>query len=321
MAFRDTEQLLIAFKARFGIQHTAMSNREWFAESLGLVVPTYAEDIWLQFPPSTNKYSYHNNQTTLDAAIVRTRTWNGTTWISTPSGGTIPVEKLIMPLTLLSSTNNQAWMALKVPVLTIDPDDIIASLRLMDGINAATYGSDFLPRIFWDDGSTTAPGQEITTTALADGWLYDTASGILINGSSISDTFIPQGNAPIWVVWYRYVGTKGLSGAGGFPPLITPFTFADLATGSLSIGTSLAGAVVSECTLDVVTPFTAGTTFTIGDSSVVDSLCGVDDTDPTLVCSYKKFLNSLLAGPTEFKVYLTTGTPIAGSGSIIVYFE
>jgi len=319
MAFRDTEQLLIAFKARFGIQHTAMSNREWFAESLGLIVPTYAEDIWLQFPPSANKYSYHNNQATLDAAIVRTRTWNGTTWVSVAGGGTIPVEKLVMPLTLLSSTNNQAWMALKVPVAIIDPDDITAALRLMDGINAATYGSDFLPRIFWDDGSTTAPGQEITTTALADGWFYDTSSGILINGSSIGDTFTLQGDSPIWVIWYRYVGFKGVG--GGFSPLIKSFTFADLATGSVSIGMGLVGSVVSECTLDVVTPFTIGTEFTIGDNSIVDSLCGVEDVEPTVIRSFKKFIDSFLADPTEFRLYLTTGTPVEGSGNVIIYFE
>lgn len=321
MAFRDTEQLLIAFKARFGIQHTAMSNRDWFSESFGIKTPVYSEDVWLQFPASTNKYSYHDNNATLDAAIMRKRTWTGTTWLSVASGGTIPIEKVIMPLTVLTSTNYQAWMAMKIPTGLIDPDSVTATLRLMDGINFTPYGSDFLPRIYWDNGAGTAPGTEITTVALENGWLFDTASGVLLMGAALDDTFTPTGNLPIWVSWYRYIGTKGAGGGSALPILSAAFTFADLASGSMIIGDTVVPSTLSECVVNITTPFTAGTEFTLGDFGDADWLMTVDDTESEVIGMYEKFINTPIVHSSELKLYVVGPAPQAGAGSVLIYFK
>lgn len=214
MTFRVEEQILTSFKARFGIAHTAISNRDWFAELFGVGHALYSSEIWLQFAVGSNYYAYHDDTAILDSHVRRSRIWNGSTWDSTAGGNVIPVEKVTFPLTELISTNGQSHMALAVPQLSANPADIVPSQRLRDFIQFADYGSDFLPRIYWDDGTGTAPGIEITTSVLPVGWLWDPHSGLLLFGADASDQFIPTGNLPVWIQHYRYIGTKGVESLG-----------------------------------------------------------------------------------------------------------
>ncbi len=214
MAFRTEEQILTAFKARFGIAHTAMSNRDWFAEIFGVKEPPYAEDIWAEFPPSTNQFAYHDGNVTLDAAIRQTRTWNGSAWGTVAGGNTIPVEKMVFPLTRLLATNDQSHIALATPQADVSASSVTPAQRLIDFIQFSHYGTDFMPRLFWDNGSGTAPGTEITTVSLPNDWIFDAPSGLLLCGADLTDQFIPSGNLPIWVQHYRYVGTKGVASSG-----------------------------------------------------------------------------------------------------------
>lgn len=214
MTFRTDEQILTSFKARFGIAHTAISNRDWFAEIFGASQPLYGSEIWLQFPVGEHYYANHDGTVILDGDVRRVRTWNGSSWVSVASGNSIPVEKVVFPLSELLSTNAQAHMSLLIPQATVNPSEVTPSLRMKDFINFADYGSDFLPRIYWDNGSGTGPGAEITTVSLPNSWIWDAHSGILLCGADVTDQFVPTDNLPIWIQHYKYVGTKGIEDAG-----------------------------------------------------------------------------------------------------------
>lgn len=214
MAFRSEEQLLTSFKARYGIAHTAMSNRDWFAEIFGVRAAPYAEEIWTEFPPSTNQYAYHDGNATLDADITQTRTWNGSSWVTTPGSGTIPIEKLIFPLTLILATNSQSHIALVTPQASVSAPNVTPAMRLIDFVKFSDYGTDFMPRLFWDDGTGTGKGIEITTVSLPNDWVFDALGGLLLCGADATDQFIPSGNLPIWLQHYRYIGPKGVSSGG-----------------------------------------------------------------------------------------------------------
>lgn len=214
MAFRSEEQLLTSFKARYGIAHTAMSNKDWFAEIFGVRSAPYAEEIWTEFPPTTNQYNYHDGGSTLDGDISQLRTWNGSSWVTTPGSNNIPVEKLVFPLTPILATNSQSHIALVTPQSSVSAPNVTPAMRLVDFIKFSDYGSDFMPRLYWDDGTGTAPGIEITTVSLPNDWVLDALGGLLLCGADVTDQFVPAGNLPIWLQHYRYIGPKGVSSGG-----------------------------------------------------------------------------------------------------------
>ena len=320
MPFSLTEQTIATFKARYGVNHTAMSNAEWFAELFEVRGPTYGAEIWLDFQPGTHNYSYHDAGATLDADILRTRTWNGVAWGSVPGGAVIQVEKIISPLAELTATNRQSHMSLAVPQASVDPPNVTPASRLRDYIRFSDFGTDFLPRLFWDNGSGTAPGDEITTLALPDGWAWDADAGILLAGADSNDEFIPAGNMPIWIQHYRYVGTKGVGGTGHYNHINADFSFADV-PGSISIGTCPAGMVVSEVAIIITDPFDGSTTITVGDALAQGRFFAVADSFPAYAEPYATNPHHEYAVDTEILIYFPSGTPTQGTGEVIVYLS
>lgn len=209
MSFGLTERILANFKARYGVNHTGLSNVEWFAELFEVRPPVYGSEAWLELTPGVNFYANHDAGVMLNADIRRTRTWNGSSWVSVASGDVIPVEHIIAPLAQLTATNQQGYMSLATPQGSVDPPDVTAANRLRDYIRFSDFGTDFLPRIYWDNGSGTGVGAEITTLALPNGWAWDADAGILLLGADTNGEFVPVGNLPIWISHYRYVGIKG----------------------------------------------------------------------------------------------------------------
>ncbi len=59
MAFRLDEQIAAAFKSLFGIAHTGMSNREWYAELFGRKPPIYGSEAWRELTYGTDFYANH----------------------------------------------------------------------------------------------------------------------------------------------------------------------------------------------------------------------------------------------------------------------
>jgi hypothetical protein len=264
MPFSLEEQTIATFKARYGVNHTAMSNAEWFAELFEVRAPTYSSEVWLELQPGTNYYANHDGGTLLDADIVRTRTWNGAAWSSVPSGGVIKVEKIVSPLALLTATNKQAHMSLVTPQASIDPPTVLPSDRLRDYIRFTDFGADFRPRIYWDNGGGTAPGDEITTLALPYGWAWDADAGILLCGADSNEEFVPSGNLPIWIEHYRYIGDKGVSGggsvAGASQNIEVVFGFGDEGATVSSTTVIPEGARILSSRIEVETVFDGGET-------------------------------------------------------------
>lgn len=215
MSFRTDEQIRAAWKHVFNIKHTAFANTNWYNELFGTAHQTYLNAAWADMEPGSQFYAYNDGQVTLDGDVTQSRTWNGSSWdVSTVGhGGVIPVEKITMPLTQLTGTNQQSYFALDPPQGVKDPPNIVPVERVQDWVNFSEFGTDFTWRIFWDNGSGTGPGVEITTVALPNDWIFDPYSGSLLAGSNASNIFTPSGTLPIWVVAYRYIGSKGAIGA------------------------------------------------------------------------------------------------------------
>ena len=213
-SFRAEEQLIAAWKHRVNIAHTAFGNTNWYNELLPTGHQIYAGALWSDMSPGDQYYANYDGSVLLDQDIRQTRTWNGTVWVTSTAGhnNVIPVEKIIMPLTPMTGTNGQSHIALDPPLATIDPANITPDLRYIDWVNPFEFGVDFAWRIYWDNGAGNGPGIEITTVALANGWLFDPYNGNLLAGSDASGVFTPTGNLPIWIVAYRYIGTKGSAG-------------------------------------------------------------------------------------------------------------
>ena len=216
MPFRSAEQIIASWKHRVNLGHTAYANTNWYNELFDTAHQTYLDQAWNQMSPGAQYYAFNDGQATLDADIKQTRIWNGSwSYDSIGHSNVIPVEKVTMPLTALTGSNNQTYAALNPPQGTKDPINVVPSERMLDWINFAAFGSDFTPRIYWDNGSGTGPGVEITTTSLPNGWIFDPYAGFILCGSDSGGLFTPTGNLPIWLKAYRYIGDKGAAGTSG----------------------------------------------------------------------------------------------------------
>jgi len=231
--FRSVEQIIASWKHRVNLGHTAYANTNWYNELFDTAHQIYLDQAWNQMSPGGQFYAFNDGQATLDGDIKQTRVWNGS-WVYNTSGHSnlIPVEKVLMPLTALTGSNSQTYAALNPPQGTKDPINVVPSERMQDWVNFAAFGSDFTPRIYWDNGSGTGPGIEITTTSLPDGWVFDPYAGFILCGSNSSGLFVPTGNLPIWISAYRYIGTKGAAGSD-----ITRVENTDVDTGTEVIDT------------------------------------------------------------------------------------
>ena len=320
MTFSVAEKTLSTFKARYGVNHTAMSNATWFSELFEVRNPQYGSEVWMELIPGTHFYANHDNRATLNGDIRRTRQWNGSAWINVASGNVIPVERIIAPLARLTATNNQAHMSLAIPVGSADPATVVPTNRLRDYIRFTDFGTDFMPRIYWDNGSGTGIGAEITTLALPDGWAWDADAGLLLCGADDNDVFTPPGNLPIWIDHYRYVGHKGVEDAIPDNHIRTMFSFTDV-PGSVVIGTVPAGMVIGETVVKIIEVFNNSTTITVGDALAQGRFQTISDNFPTYVGNYETDPHYRYDVDTQVSIFFPSGTPTQGTGEVIIYLS
>ncbi len=107
-----------------------------------------------------------------------------------------------------------------------------------------------------------------------------------------------------------------VSAAGGG---VVRIRFAVGTAASTSSVTSIpAGAFVSSCFLDVDTPYSAGTTLSIGRTGSLALLMATTDNDPTLAVQYQADQDTAWgASPLPIVVTLT-GAPAAGACEVVV---
>lgn len=106
-------------------------------------------------------------------------------------------------------------------------------------------------------------------------------------------------------------------GGGGSPSIELDFTYSDFISGSLDIGILKANKNIEEIKLIIENPFDVGS-ITVGDAGNSSRLMSSIDNDVTYASSYIVGSDYVYPADTTVKIYFT-GTPITGSGKIIVF--
>ena len=85
------------------------------------------------------------------------------------------------------------------------------------------FGADYLIKVYKGDPSVGAPGVAYTNITAAgtgagpnDTWFFDYSSGVLnFNGADLDGQLVGIHTDNVYIVGYRYLGTKGVQPAGG----------------------------------------------------------------------------------------------------------
>ena len=92
------------------------------------------------------------------------------------------------------------------------------------------FGASYIIKVYKGDPNSGGVALSAAGSGSSDGWFFDYSSGIL----NFNDTNVPSGvtDSNIYVVGYRYIGTKGPTAAGGISTFTTQYvsgvsTFAD----------------------------------------------------------------------------------------------
>ena len=180
------EKINITFKTIFGIQ--GLSNTDdtkglqWYEEQYGWRPFIVNDDIFMQQVPHAATPAEADANEAANPSII---------------------QKQDIKMSLVVGTNGRGWIALQV-------HDDFDSPVLADWLMPQLFGHGYALRLFQDDGTGTAPGQEITTTEGA--WIPSYKLGFIILGEDSSAAEMGW-TAPLWVRVYRYVGLKGVGGA------------------------------------------------------------------------------------------------------------
>lgn len=184
MAIQDTNKVDFLWKkVVFGVSNTSVNGKQGYEEIYGSEVPTYANNIWtqagdIQKPApnaTTGVHEFFSEATAIEATPDPTVP-NNRTWLVTTTGGDI-------------STRTGDW----IPP-TFDPTYLIQVYK----------------------GDPNAGGTPLNQGTNNEEWVFDYVTGAL---SFINN--VPSGvnnsnaSGRIHIVGHRYVGSKGLTGAGG----------------------------------------------------------------------------------------------------------
>ena len=115
------------------------------------------------------------------------------------------------------------------------------------------------------------------------------------------------------------IGDPGGGTVGFVKYIVKDITFSDFSTGSVTVGTVPIDSMIQNTVLLTITPFDTGTV-DVGTLLQFDELMQATDTDITISDTYTKESNREVTADTEIIATLT-GSPIQGSGRIIVYYH
>lgn len=164
--------------------------------------------------------------------------------------------------------------------------------------------------LIWDDGTSTGTAVKLTTaerlimtqSALSGGtislsadsmywWDTGTSAWLLVSGSGVSGT--------IRLIRLAITNASSQSSASQIP----------------------ANATVVETTLDIVTPYSAGATITVGQTGTATLLQAATDNLATVAGQYQT-MQDVAWGATPLAVLVTVGgTPAAGAGFCLVKYS
>ncbi len=98
------------------------------------------------------------------------------------------------------------------------------------------------------------------------------------------------------------------------------FSAAEVAAGSLLIGTVQPGARIDKVAIIVDAGFDNGTQFTVGDDNAHARLMAVSENAPNIAGRFAADVDHEYVTETEIKFYLAAGMPSKGSGQVVIYF-
>ena len=184
MAINDSNKVDFLWKKiQFGVSNTSVEGKEGYEEIYGSEVPTYANNIWTQ------------------ASAIASPAPESTTGVHEFYGISNAIECTPDP----TVPGNRTWL------VTDTYGDI--NTRLGDWI-PPTFDPSYLVQVYLGDPDNggTPLNQGITN----EEWVFDYVTGVL---SFVNNVPSGVGNGSssdrIFIVGHRYVGTKGLTGAGG----------------------------------------------------------------------------------------------------------
>jgi hypothetical protein len=184
MAINDESKVDFLWKkVLFGVSNTSVNGKKGYEEIYGSEVPTYANNIWTQ------------------AGSVESPAPNATTGVHEYYGTTSAIECTPDP----TVPNNRTWL------VTTTYNDI--NTRVGDWI-PPTFDPTYLVQVYQGDPNN--GGTPLNQGTNGEEWVFDYVTGVLsfVNNvpSGVSDS---ASSSRIFVVGHRYVGSKGLTGAGG----------------------------------------------------------------------------------------------------------
>lgn len=106
---------------------------------------------------------------------------------------------------------------------------------------------------------------------------------------------------------------------GGEPSLEVSFTYTNFASGSLDLGILKANKNIEEIKIIINNAFDSGF-LTVGDAGDNSRLVSSTDSDATYASTYTVESNYSYPADTTVKIYFN-GTPVSGSGKVILFFS
>ena len=115
-------------------------------------------------------------------------------------------------------------------------------------------------------------------------------------------------------------GPQGIPGIHTETSMALPFSWADVGSSPLKIGTVQAGTTIPEVVLIITTPFNQPVTLEVGPASAPAELMLGVDSNPSVAESYQVMPDKTYASNTDLYLTLSAGTlPTTGAGHVIVY--
>jgi hypothetical protein len=162
-------------------------------------------------------------------------------------------------------------------------------------------------QLLWDDGSGSGT---VSVLAARSQMIVTTAA---FSGGTVS---LSADSAYIWDAT-QWVNAAGVSLSG--PRRVVRFAITNAASQS-SAKQIPANATVRSCLLDVVTPFSAGATGTVGQTGAASLLMGTTDNLLTVAGQYAVDLDAAWGASPLAVLFTVAGSPAAGAGFLVVEY-
>lgn len=184
-------------------------------------------------------------------------------------------------------------------------------------LNAATVTPTFaappagcdLKLLLTQDGT----GGRLVTWPAAVTWIGGSPPVLLPAAAAVSQVSFYFDGTTYWGTFPAAMGT----GQGA----VQEIRFAITNAAAQNSATTLQAAdIVIDCELDIVTPYSAGATITVGNATTANLLMATGDNNPQAAALYQAHQDTAFAGGPATVLVTVAGAPAAGAGFAIVRY-